>query len=463
MHFDEHFLKSVVPEVTFLSTVFPQELNVSVDSKIVCPGDIFIALEESYDKQWLDQMLQKGVSGLIIAHHARNLFDGIDMRRLQHMFVALVPDTLEALKKIATAWRQQFDYPVVGLTGSVGKSSTKTIIANILHLQDVPYLCAHDHQASIADVAVQLCNMREYHKVAIFELSISKRGQMAELAAMVNPTIGLIINIGHAHMEGLGSLQDIALEKKDIFKYFTEKSIGIVNGDQQLLAQAAYVHPVIKFGTKTINQIQARKIHISSKHISFILKVYKHKYPIILNNTHEGSIFNSLAAAAVAYLLNVPVEKIIQGIQVPIAISGSFERLPLKHAKGILINDCTNANPESMKTSLLAFQQLDTQDQKIAVLGDMLELGVNSPFWHRQLGRFLRKVPSLQHVILVGKMVQWTKRTLPLGLTVDIVPTWEDAVNKLKERLDKESAVLVKGSHKLGLSHLVDHVSERST
>ena len=463
MHFDEHFLKSVIPEATFLSTVFPQEPTISVDSDMLQQGEIFVALDQSYDKQWLDQIVQKGAAGLIIGQHARKLFDGIDMRKLQHMFVALVPDALEALKKIAASWRQQFQYPVVGITGSVGKSSTKTILANILHLQNVPYLCSEDNQVSLVDMAVQLCNMRAHHKVAIFELSISKRGHMAELAAMVNPTIGLITNIGHAHMEGLGSLQDIALEKKDIFKYFTEKSIGIVNGDQPLLAQAAYVHPVIKFGTKTINQIQARKIHVSSKHISFILKIYKYKYPIILNNTHEGSIFNSLAAAAVSYLLNINVDNIIRGIQLPIAITGSFERLPLKNAKGILINDCTNANPESMKTSLLAFQQLDTQDQKIAVLGDMLELGVNSPFWHRQLGRFLRKVPSLQHVILVGKMVQWTKRTLPLGLTVDIVPTWEDAVNKLKERLDKESAVLVKGSHTLGLSYLVEHVSERST
>ena len=90
----------------------------------------------------------------------------------------------------------------------------------------------------------------------------------------------------------------------------------------------------------------------------------------------------------------------------------------------------------------------------------MLELGVNSPFWHRQLGRFLRKVPSLNHVILVGKMVQWTKRTLPFGLTADIVPTWEDAIKKLRQKLDKESTVLVKGSQRMGLSHIVEHIAE---
>lgn len=464
MYFDQHFVKSTIPEVTFMATSFPKEPKMSVDSRTMNAGDIFIALEGDMidGHQFIGDALKKGASGLIVAQHKRHLLAQIDPALLRDIFVALVPDTLDALKKLATCWRQQFTYPVVALTGSVGKTSTKTTITNILALHGINYMTSCGNQHTSIGVALNIFNMKAEHEVAIFELGISRRGQMAELSAMVNPTIGIVTNVGHAHMEGLGSLQDIALEKKDIFKYFGPEKIGIVNGDQPLLAHAAYVHPVIKFGTKTINQIQARKIHISSTHISFVLKIYKQKYSIILKQTHEGSIFNSLAAAAVCHLLNVPAEKIVQGIQMPVIIAGRFERLVLKNAKGIVINDCENANPESMKASLLAFQQLDTQEQKIAVIGDMLELGVNSPFWHRQLGRFLRKVPSLNHVILVGKMVQWTKRTLPFGLTVDIVSTWEEAVSKLNDKLDKETAVLVKGSHKTGLDNLVDTITERA-
>ncbi len=463
MRFDEHFLKRVIPEVTFASKLFPEELTVSIDTRTMKQGDIFVALVGSNTDghNFISEAVQKGAAGLIIAQHNKELLKQIDEQKLKNMFVVLVPDTLDALKRLAQAWRAQFSYPLVALTGSVGKTSTKQIISNILALHGVEYISSYRNQNTLVGVALNIFKMREKHQVAIFELGISKRGEMAELARIVRPTIGLIINIGHAHMEGLGSLQDIALEKKDIFKYFTEKSIGMVNGDQGLLANVAYVHPVIKFGTKTINQIQARKIHISNKHISFILKIYKQRCPIVLKQTHEGAIFNSLAAAAIAHLLDIPIDTIAQGIQMPMIIAGRFERLPLKHAKGIVINDCYNANPESMKTSLLAFQQLDTKDQKIAILGDMLELGVNSPFWHRQLGRFLRKVPSLNHVILVGKMVEWTKKTLPFGLTADIVPTWEEAIKKLDECLDKESTVLVKGSLKLELSHIVDHIAER--
>jgi UDP-N-acetylmuramoyl-tripeptide--D-alanyl-D-alanine ligase len=112
-----------------------------------------------------------------------------------------------------------------------------------------------------------------------------------------------------------------------------------------------------------------------------------------------------------------------------------------------------------MKAALLAFQKIDTHASKIAVLGDMLELGSNSPFWHRQLGRFLRKVPSLQKVILVGDMMKWAKKTVPVGLSVVIVPTWKDAVEQLEKSIDNESLVLVKGSRGVGLTQLVDAIA----
>jgi UDP-N-acetylmuramoyl-tripeptide--D-alanyl-D-alanine ligase len=279
---------------------------------------------------------------------------------------------------------------------------------------------------------------------------------MAELAKILRPTTSLITVIGHCHMEGLGSLADIALEKRDVFKYFTEKSIGIINGDQPILAQVSYTHPVIKFGSKTTNQIQARKIRPSSTHVYFVMKIYRQKYQVALSKPHTGIVFNALACTAIAQLLGVPNDIIVKGIQVPLEISGRFETRQLKKFKGVMINDCYNANPESMKTALLAFQNIETSAQKIAVLGDMLELGVNSPFWHRQLGRFLRKVSSLKKVILVGDMVKWTKKTVPVGLTVEMVPDWATAVTALETKLDQESVVLVKGSQGMGLRNLVD-------
>lgn len=457
MRFDEHFLQGAIPEATFVYKGAVEEPQLSIDTRTLGAGDIFVALKGSSNDghEYVHEAIHKGATGLILDQEKKSVLDTVDQKKLQQMLVILVPDTLKALLALAYAWRREFTGKVVAITGSVGKTTTKEMVQNILSLHGMSYYCAYGNQNTLLGAAVNMLGLRSTHEAAIFELGIGKRGQMSALVDLVRPDIAVITNVGHAHMEGLGSLQDIALEKRDVFKLFTEKHIGIVNGDQPLLSQVAYMHPVIKFGTKTINQIQARKINISGKSISFVLKLYKEKFPIQLTHVHEGSIFNSLAAAAVAHLLQIPSAVIARGIAIPVIIAGRFQQLPLKQARGIIINDCYNANPESMKASLLAFQHFETHDQKIAILGDMLELGINAPFWHRQLGRFLRKIPSLKHLILVGKMVHWTEQTVPVGITVEVVPSWQEAQKALEKYLINESVIFVKGSQSMGLDNLV--------
>ena len=247
----------------------------------------------------------------------------------------------------------------------------------------------------------------------------------------------------------------LLLRSEIYFQYFKEDNIGIINGDQPLLAHVSYSHPVIKFGSKTTNQIQARKIKQGSDCVSFILKLYGQKYKISLKTNHNGAVYNTLAAVALAYMLKVPAQAIITAIQMPVVVAGRFEHRPLKNGNGIMINDCYNASPESMKAALLALQKIETSAQKIAILGDMGELGINSPFWHRQLGRFLRKVPSLGRVILVGSLVEWTKKTIPVSLAIDHVANWQEAAKLLETRLPNDSLILVKGSRVMGLDNLV--------
>jgi UDP-N-acetylmuramoyl-tripeptide--D-alanyl-D-alanine ligase len=168
-----------------------------------------------------------------------------------------------------------------------------------------------------------------------------------------------------------------------------------------------------------------------------------------------GVVFNVLTATAAAHWLGVSDDIIIRAIQKPCVVAGRFEERAVSDNRGILINDCYNANPESMKAALLAFQQIETKSPKIAIIGDMLGLGVNSPFWHRQVGRFLRKVPSLNKVILVGNLVTWVKKTAPVGLRVEIVGTWQEAVQKIESELIAKPTILVKGSRAIGLDNLV--------
>jgi UDP-N-acetylmuramoyl-tripeptide--D-alanyl-D-alanine ligase len=460
MVLDELFLKDIL-HAQVLFGIAPQTPYFSIDTRTLNQGDIFVALSGATTDghQYINEAIQKGASGLIIDSAKKEFLSMIDSKTLATLFIIVVQNPYEALFKIAASWRKRFSYPVIGITGSVGKTSTRELCAQIFDAHNIKYVATRDNENSALGVALTLLKMRDQHQVALVEMGVSKRGEMKQLAYMVQPTIGVITAIGHSHMEGLGSVTNIAAEKRDIFAYFKENNIGIINGDQSHLTNVAYKHPVIKVGKKTTNQIQARKIQEHKDDIQFILKIYGKKYSVALHTNHHGRIMNALTATAVAHLLNVPEDIVVNTIQKPCIVSGRFEAKKLKNGNGLIINDCYNANPESMKAALLAFQNMNTRGKKIAVLGDMLELGTNSPFWHRQLGRFLRKVPSLNHLVLVGDMVEWTKKTVPLGLKVDIAPTWQAAAILLAEKIDKEAVVLVKGSRNIGLTNLVNQFS----
>ncbi len=462
MRFDQQFFKAVIPEATFMGTPVTDMGELCIDSRQIKKGEIFVAVKgiRVNGHDFIQDAIDRGAAGLLISKSHQEIIKKLDARILAKIFVIVVPNVQDALIQLATLWRAQFTYPVIGITGSIGKTSTKEMLANILQANNMRFIASYGNQNTAIGISLNILRMREHHQVAIFEMGVSRRGEMAKMAEIVRPTTAIITAIGHSHMEGLGSLVDIANEKRDIFKFFKEDNIGIIHGDQPILANISYTHPIVKFGCKTTNQVQGRKIQANNLHTHFLLKLYKDRYKIVLDTNHTGRVINALASAAAAYLLGVPAPIIVKGIQVPLTITGRFEQAHLKASKGILINDCYNASPESMKAALLAFEKVESKGQKIAVLGDMLELGVNSPFWHRQLGRFLRKVPSLHHLVLVGDLVKWTKGTIPVGLTFEHVPNWQGASEILKKRLEKEAVILVKGSSAMGLSELVNELTD---
>jgi len=461
MQLTEEFITSVIPDARILYKKYKNPVSFSIDSRTIEKGEIFVPLEgKNCDGHTFikDVLVNKEAAGSLISFEKENLLSEIDQKVLKNKCIISVPHTKNALIALATAWREQFSYPVVGITGSIGKTSTKEIVCNILDVAQKPYIASFANRNTELGLALSILNMRSDHEVAVFELGISRRGEMKRLVSLVKPTIGVITGIGHCHMEGLGSIADIAAEKRDIFSLFKEDNIGVINGDQPLLSNVGYPHPIVRFGSKTTNQIQARKININNNCTTFVLKLYKEKFNILLKSIHRGSVFNALAAVAVGYLLKVSSETIVKAIQIPLVVANRFEpkTISIKGSKTTFISDCYNASPESMKEALLAFEHCESQGPKIAVLGDMLELGINSPFWHRQLGRFLRKVPSLQKVFLVGSHTEWTKKTVPVGLEVHHYKNWKELVGPLKETLEENSSVLIKGSRAVELDKIIE-------
>lgn len=462
MRLDEIILKKVLPDAFVISGKLPAEVIFSVDSRTITHEQIFIPVKGlAVDgHSFLESALQKS-KGAFVARSQKSMWQSI-IKQYPEALIVEVASPEKALFDLAAAWRAQFNIPVVGVTGSVGKTSTKMLLAQILTAAGKNCFVSLANQNTLFGAALNIVRLHEKHEVAIFEMGISKPGEMAPIVKLVRPTTALITCIGHSHIEGLGSLQGIATEKRAIFSYFKENNVGIINGDQSLLSSVGYAHPVIRFGFKTTNQIQARKVKITEQGIQFTLKIYGKKYEVMVADNRKECLTNILASVAAAHFLGVPDQLIVREVQHALKPARRFESCPLRGYKGILIDDAYNASPESVKAALLALQELKTKAKKILVLGDMLELGQTSSFWHRQIGRFLRKVPSLQSLILVGKEVQWVQKTVPLGITVRLAPSWQEATEMLKSELDQESVVLVKGSFGMQLSKLVEQFADKN-
>lgn len=460
MQLDLHFLESVLGSDALLSKTMPDELIFSIDSRTLQPGEIFVALKGqlSDGHDFVLDAVRNGASGVMIKHTQKKLLQKLSDAQRAQLLIIIVPDPYKALLELAQAWRATWHKPVVGITGSVGKTSTKELVASITQEAGLHYFVSRANQNVLVSVAINVLQVREEHDGALFELATGKPGDIRAMAELVQPTVAAVTSIGHQHMDEFGSLQEIAFEKRMIFSTFGERNIGVIHGDQPLLTNVSYKHPVMRVGFKTINQIQARKIQVNGDEIKFVLKLYDNKYPVTLTQAHEGRVMNVLIASGIAHLLGIADSAIVRAVQQPFQVPGRFEHCAMKQANGTIINDTYNANPESVKAALLAFEKIVAVPgtRKIAVLGDMRGLGPNAPFWHRQIGRFLRKIPSLDQLILVGSEVAWIKKTAPLNLPVEQVATWQEAVTLLDELVKNPVLVLVKGSRSLHLENVVN-------
>lgn len=460
MLFDKDFFQKALPNARILCDVFTSsDLSFSIDTRTLSAGSVYIALKgERVDgHDYIREALEdKDAAGVILEKEKQSILQSIGSKLLKNKLIVLVENCIDSLLSLAKAWRKQFSYPVIGITGSMGKTSTRELLVSLFKKKNLNYVSSSKNLNSIIGLPLSMLKMRKEHEIAVFEMGINKRGEMARLADTLEPTIGIITGVGHSHLEGLGSLNDIALEKRAIFKNFKENNIGIVNGDQPQLSKVGYAHPVIKFGMKTTNQIQARKVKINASHIDMVLRIYDNKYPIRLASNHEGAIFHALTVASVGALMHMDDNTIIETIQEGIAVHGRYEHLDIKDGKGFIINDCYNANPESMKMALAAFDKMESPFEKVAVLGDMLELGIDSTFWHRQIGRFLRKTETIKKVILVGNHMREAQSTIPHHIETEVVDTAHQALEVLPSYMGKRVALFVKGSNAVKLSVIVD-------
>ncbi|MBD2361750.1 UDP-N-acetylmuramoyl-tripeptide--D-alanyl-D-alanine ligase [Anabaena minutissima FACHB-250] len=414
--------------------------GIQTDSRIIKPGEVFLALRgEKFDgHEFVPTAIAQGAIAAIVDFDYEN--PGVP--------VLQVKNTLEAYQKIGRWWRDRFEIPVIGVTGSVGKTTTKELIAAVLATQGKVHKTFGNFNNEIG-VPKTLLELNSEHDYAVIEMAMRGRGQIAELTQVAHPTIGVITNVGTAHIELLGTEEAIAEAKCELLAEMPQDSIAILNYDNPLLlATAAKVWQgeVLTYGLSG-GDIQGSLIDNDTVEVAGI------KLPLPLPGRHNAT--NFLAALAVAQVLGIDWSSLKDGVTVNMP-TGRSQRFHLPNDV-LILDETYNAAPEAM---LAALQLLaDTPGKrKIAVLGAMKELGERSPQLHQRVGETVRDLKLDGLLVLVdGQDAEIIAKSAE-GIPSECFTTHADLVARLKTFMQAGDRILFKAAHSVGLDRVVNQL-----
>ncbi len=369
----------------------------------------------------------------------------------------LVKSTKQALIDIATAYRQTFDIPFIGITGSVGKTSTKEMLYAVLSQK----FNVHKTQGNFNNdlgVPLTLFALEEEHQVAVIEMGISDFGEMTILSKIVRPDVCVLTNIGNCHLENLIDRDGVKKAKTEMFDYMNEDGIAVLCGDDDKLREVECVagKAPLFFGFSEGCDFTAHSVSSdNAEKTDFVLQHGAAQMSATVNALGNHMVSNALAAAAVGNYFGMSDEEIVQGIAQYKAISGR-QRI-LRTDKLTIIDDCYNANPNSMRASVETLAGFE--GRRVAILGDMKELGKNEVELHREIGRFVAE-KNLDLVISVGPLALNIYREARAHIDAEWFETIEEAKLELYEMLTIGDTVLVKASNSMKFSEIVEYIEE---
>lgn len=356
----------------------------------------------------------------------------------------LVPSTLSALKEIARYYRSLFSIPFVGVTGSVGKTSTKEMIASVLAEQYDVHKTGGNFNNELG-VPLTLFGLEEHHEVAVIEMGISGFGEMTRLSRMVCPDIAVITNIGCCHLENLVDRDGVLKAKTEMFSYLNDHGHIVLCGDDDKLATVTEYRGIkpIFYGVDSARPYYAENImEHALDSVSCTLCHDDTKIDVTIPAVGRHFVLNALCAFAVGDLLGLDAEQIRRGIE-KFRNVGSRNHI-VRTDRYTVIDDCYNANPTSVRAGLSSLSRIP--GRRVAVLGDMKELGVHELELHREIGA-CAKALGIDRLIAVGTLA----RALAEGYGDDAVyyATVEDCIAHIESALQPGDTILIKASHSM--------------
>ena len=371
----------------------------------------------------------------------------------------LVESSLAAVKDIAEFYLKQLQIPVVGITGSVGKTSTKEVIASVL-AQKYNTLKTQGNFNNELGLPLTIFRLRDEHEMAVLEMGISDFGEMHRLAKIARPNTCVITNIGLCHLEFLKSRDGILKAKTEIFDYLQPHGHIILNGDDDKLVtvqEAKGIKPVF-FGVENHQGIWADEIKPEGlKGISCCIHAGEESFSVLIPVPGKHSVYNALAATAVGLTYGLTIEEIRRGIESLQSVSGRFHII--ETPKYTVIDDCYNANPISMKASLDVLT--DALGRKVAILGDMGELGADERKMHQEVGKYAAE-KEIDVLLCVGELstdMAEAAKAVNSKTQVRHFTNKENLMKEIPEILEKGDTVLVKASHFMEFGEIVEKLS----
>lgn len=432
-----------------------------IDSRKLEKGGLFFAArgEKVDGHRFIGQVFEKGASCVVTEKTPEEVERLYGVAADEWGPYILVEDSFIALKKTAAFYRSLLSIPVVGITGSVGKTSTKEFIAGVLSAKYRVLKTEGNYNNEIG-LPLTLLRIREEHEAAVVEMGISDFGEMSRLGEICRPDICVITNIGQCHLENLHDRAGIFKAKTEIFDYLQEDGRVCLNGEDDLLFEVKQVQgkPVYHFGISEKEDFAVYATDIENLGLDgsrALMHIKGESYPVEIPLPGQHMVINAMAAATVGILLNLTPEEIGEGIKKVEPVDGRSRLIRLKDK--LIIDDCYNANPVSMKAAVDLL--MTAVGRKTAILGDMFELGEGSEAMHAEVGAYaVDQGVDVLYCVGENSRIMYDAALERYDGSQDIryFENREELLESLPGLIAEGDTILVKASHGMGFHTIVD-------
>jgi UDP-N-acetylmuramoyl-tripeptide--D-alanyl-D-alanine ligase len=422
----------------------------SIDSRTVQPGDLFFAVRgDRHDgHDFVETALAAGAVAAVVRH------DQVSQSSdASHLLV--VEDTLVALQRLGAAVRRLWAKPLIGVTGSAGKTTTKEIIAHVLSTRHT-VLKSHGNLNNQFGMPLQLLKLDHEHELAIIEMGMSHPGEIRELASLAEPNCGVVTMVAPVHLEFFDSLAGIARAKYELIESLPAGGIAVLNADDQYVSQFGrdFHGKVVTFGLHKAANVAARDIEAHGAEGSVFEVIadgeeVRGSLPLL----GEHSIYNALAGVAVGLRYGVPLQTAVNSLATLTA--GDKRGEVLSYAGATVINDCYNSNPKALDSMVRSLAQIKAQ-RHIVVAGEMLELGPASETLHHDCGRHMGHYGIAKLLGVRGLAQATVEGAKEAGVDAEFVNTPEEAGEWLQREIEPGDAVLLKASRGVRLERALE-------